>query len=104
MWNHVPGVLNPADVPTCNLSDLFQKCWFSGPQFSYSELFVIDKFNVNEKLKLVDVVCETRNKIKVDSGKKGENNIEVHVGFQVVAVLFWKSMTQRIPESLRKLM
>ena len=52
-WYDISGVNNPADIPTrvCKIND-FER-WFDGPQFLHTDIDV-SKFDVGEKLKLVE--------------------------------------------------
>ena len=69
-WYHISGKNNPADIPTriCKLND-FER-WFEGPQFLYSDVDV-SKFDVDEKMKLVEAVVQNEAKV----GKKVDKNV-----------------------------
>ena len=54
-WYHIFRVNNPADIPTrVYRIDDFER-WFDGPQFLYMDI-EISKFDVGERLKLVEAV------------------------------------------------
>ena len=64
-WYHISGPNNPADIPTrvCEIND-FERS-FDRPQFLYTDIDV-SKFDVGERLKLVEVVVQN----KAKGGKK----------------------------------
>ena len=73
---HISGVNNPADIPTrvSKINDF--KRWFDGPQFLYTDVDVISKFDVEERLKLVEAVVQNESK----GGKKdfkGVNSVNM---------------------------
>ena len=70
-WNHIAGVCNPADVPTRVCSSHDFKTWLKGAKFMYDEDFEVQKFDVEKKLNMVDVVIESR---------RGERNKRSIVG------------------------
>ena len=74
-WYHISGVNNPADIPTqvCRIDD-FER-WFDGPQFLYTDI-EISKFDVGERLKLVEAVV--KNEAKGGRGDfKGVNSVNM---------------------------
>ena len=82
-WNHVSGVVNTADIPTrvCTFGE-FER-WFYGPEFIHSVHFEVEDFDVSKKLKLVDVVVESRSK-ENEKFKKNSvvNMLETVSGFE----------------------
>ena len=83
-WSHVAGIVNPADIPTRMCNNFVEGRWFLGPEYLLSFDFELKKFDVDEKLRLVDVVVESRHSGKQDLCK-GEREIEAcaveHVNF-----------------------
>ena len=75
-WYHISGVNNPADIPTqVSKINNFESS-FDGPQFLYTDIDVISKFDVGERLKLVEVVVQNQAK----GGKedfKGVNSVNM---------------------------
>ena len=74
-WYHLSGVNIPADIPTrvCKIND-FER-WFNSPQFLYTDIKV-SKFDVRERLKLVEAVVQN----KAKGGKndfKGVNSVNI---------------------------
>ena len=91
-WNHVAGVLNPADLPTrlSKLSSLKDECWWHGPLFLRDFEFKVDDFDVDKKLDLVDVVVESKKKVdgKKVRDKKVVDSVILSAGNEVVCENF----------------
>ena len=61
-WSHVVSGDNPADIPTrLNYFErLAGSMWFYGPEFLCCNPFVLSRFDVDRKLKLAEVVGESK--------------------------------------------
>ena len=57
-WYHISGVNTLSDIPTrvCKINDFGR--WFDGPHFLYTDIDVMNKFDVGERLKLVEAVVQ----------------------------------------------
>ena len=64
-WNHISGLVNPADIAkrVCSADDF--KKWHCGPQFFYDDDYDVEYFDVNKKLKMIDEVVESRKVEKI---------------------------------------
>ena len=74
-YYHISGVINPADIPTRDFKVNDFDRWFDGPQCLYTDIDV-SKFDVGERLKLVEVVVQNESK----GGKKdvkGVNSVNL---------------------------
>ena len=63
-WNHVAGKENPADIPTRmvrgSFRSFFNELWIRGPAFLSCCDFHCNNFSLTDKLRLVDVISESR--------------------------------------------
>lgn len=65
-WNHVPGFLNPADLPSrgCNANVLAKSHWWEGPQFLKLPL---EEWPVQRKAPDMEIVNSEKKKLVISS-------------------------------------
>ncbi|KAF2884418.1 hypothetical protein ILUMI_21758 [Ignelater luminosus] len=72
-WRYVPGVLNPADLPSrgCTTKQLIESKWWEGPDWLYnSEKWPTSEYYINNE--------EINSKLKKSASKKSEESINLN--------------------------
>ena len=97
-WRFVPGVMNPADLPSrgCSLSELRESKWWEGPNWLYSDK---DRWpNVREQVDKLEVIQEKKkSEISMTSGVVLEPKFSSYI--KTVRVAAW---IRRFVDNCRK--